>query len=56
MPLSDRLKGLLDWWQLRIETNRKDNEVNDARLDSDDAVRASVCGRDRNKQEGKEIK
>ena len=55
MPLTDRLKGLLDWWQLRIETNRKDNEVNDARLDSDDAVRASVCGRDRNQQENKEI-
>ena len=32
MPLSDRLKGLLDWWQLRIRTNQKDNEVNDARI------------------------
>ena len=27
MPISDRLKGLLDWWQLRIETERnKTNE------------------------------
>jgi hypothetical protein len=49
MPLSDRLKGLLDWWQLRIRTNQKDNEVNDT-------ISASVCGRDRIKQEGKEIK
>ena len=56
MPLSDRLKGLLDWWQLRIETNRKDNEVNDARINIDDAVCASASSRDRNKQEDKEIK
>ena len=26
MPLTDRLKGLLDWWQLRIETNRNKSE------------------------------
>ncbi len=26
MPLSDRLKGLLSWWQLRIETNRNKSE------------------------------
>lgn len=27
MTMSDRLKGLLDWWQLRIETERnKTNE------------------------------
>ena len=27
MPISDRLKGLLDWWELRIETERnKTNE------------------------------
>jgi hypothetical protein len=56
MPLSDRLKGLLDWWQLRIQTNRKDNEVNDARINIDDAVCSGVCSRDRNKQEDKEIK
>ena len=56
MPLSDRLKGLLDWWQLRIQTNRKDNEVNDARININDTISASVCGRDRNKQERKEIK
>lgn len=27
MTISDRLKGLLDWWELRIETERnKTNE------------------------------
>jgi len=27
VPISDRLKGLLDWWELRIETERnKTNE------------------------------
>ena len=26
MPLTDRLKGLLDWWQLRIETNRNKSD------------------------------
>ena len=27
MPISDRLKGLLNWWELRIETERnKTNE------------------------------
>jgi hypothetical protein len=56
MPLSDRLKGLLDWWELRIQTSQKDNEVNDARININDTISASVCGRDRNKQERKEIK
>ena len=56
MPLSDRLKGLLDWWQLRIRTNQKDNEVNDARININDSISAGVCSRDRIKQEGKEIK
>jgi hypothetical protein len=50
MPLSDRLKGLLDWWQLRIRTNQKDNEVNDARINIDAAVSPSVCVGDSNKE------
>ena len=50
MPLSDRLKGLLDWWQLRIQTNQKDNEVNDARININDSISPSVCVGDSNKE------
>ena len=28
MPLSDRTKRLLDWWQLRIEKSRKETKEN----------------------------
>ena len=34
MPLSDRLKGLLDWWQLRIETNRNKSEETKENVES----------------------
>ena len=28
MPLSDRTKRLLDWWQLRIQKSRKETKEN----------------------------
>ena len=38
MPISDRLKGLLNWWELRIETERnktnEDTKENDERINS----------------------
>ena len=38
MTISDRLKGLLDWWQLRIETERnktnEDTKENVERIDT----------------------
>ena len=34
MPLTDRLKGLLDWWQLRIETNRNKSEETKENVES----------------------
>jgi hypothetical protein len=36
MPLSDRVKGLLDWWQLRIETNRNKSEETKENVESND--------------------
>jgi len=44
MPISDRLKGLLNWWQLRIETARKENQDNVARINTIDASNTSVRG------------
>ena len=29
MPLSERTKRLLDWWQLRIQKSRKETKEND---------------------------
>lgn len=38
MTISDRLKGLLNWWELRIETERnktnEDTKENVERIDS----------------------
>jgi len=38
VPMSDRLKGLLDWWELRIETERnktnEDTKENVERIDT----------------------
>ena len=34
MPLSDRTKRLLDWWQLRIETNRNKSEETKENVES----------------------
>ena len=38
MPISDRLKGLLNWWELRIETERnktnEDTKENDERINT----------------------
>jgi len=43
MPLSKRLNGLLNWWQLRIEKSREEiKEKNVTRNDIDDTVTASI--------------
>ena len=34
MPLSDRLKGLLDWWQLRIQKSHEESKENVERNDT----------------------
>ena len=38
MTISDRLKGLLNWWELRIETERnktnEDTKENDERINT----------------------
>ena len=41
MPLTDRLKGLLDWWQLRIETNRNKSEETKENVESNNPSPAS---------------
>ena len=57
MPISDRLKGLLDWWQLHIETERnktnEDTKENDERIntpatsDTSSSVGINTMGRGR---------
>jgi len=46
VPISDRLKGLLDWWELRIETERnktnEDTKENVERINSTSHSDASV--------------
>lgn len=41
MPLSDRTKRLLDWWQLRIEKSRKETKENDESNNPSPSVRTS---------------
>ena len=40
MPISDRLKGLLDWWELRIETER--NKTNEDTKENDERINTST--------------
>ena len=46
MTISDRLKGLLDWWELRIETERnktnEDTKENDERINTPTTSDTSV--------------
>ena len=46
MPISDRLKGLLDWWELRIETERnktnEDTKENDERINTPATSNTSI--------------
>lgn len=44
MPLSDRTKRLLDWWQLRISSTRNKSEVekeNVNTINNDDDINTS---------------
>lgn len=47
MPISDRLKGLLNWWELRIETERnktnEDTKENVERINSTSHSDTCVC-------------
>ena len=57
MTISDRLKGLLDWWELRIETERnktnEDTKENVERIntpttsDTSSSVGDNIVGRGR---------
>jgi hypothetical protein len=55
MPLSNRLKGLLKWWQLRIEKSHEDTKENDERIntpttsDTGTSVGNNIMGRGVNK-------
>ena len=52
MPLSGRLKGLLDWWQLRIEKSRKESKENVKSNNTDVPINTDICLGDNNKEEG----
>ena len=52
MPLSDRTKRLLDWWQLRIEKSRKESKENVERNNPDVPERNSNSLGNSNKEEG----
>ena len=57
MPISDRLKGLLDWWELRIETERnktsEDTKENVSRINTPTTSNTSVSvGNDTMGREG----
>ena len=43
MPISDRLKGLLNWWQLRIEKSREETKENDKSTNPSPTSSTSVC-------------
>ncbi len=51
MPLSDRLKGLLDWWQLRIEKSRKGTKENVESNNTNEPINTDICLGDNNKEE-----
>ena len=51
MPLSDRLKGLLDWWQLRIENSRKESKENVESNTINEPINTNICLGDNNKEE-----
>ena len=52
MPLSDRTKRLLDWWQLRIEKSRKETKENVESNNPPHVVSNSDSLGNNNKQEG----
>ena len=51
MPLSDRLKGLLDWWQLRIEKSRKESKENVESNNINEPINTNICVGNNNKEE-----
>ena len=52
MPLSDRTKRLLDWWQLRIEKSRKETKENVESNNPSHAVSTSDSLGNNNKEKG----
>jgi hypothetical protein len=52
MPLSDRLKGLLDWWQLRIENSRKESKENVKSNNTNVPINTDICLGNNNKEKG----
>ena len=52
MPLSDRLKGLLDWWQLRIEKSREETKENVTSNNTNEPINTNICVGNNNKEEG----
>ena len=52
MPLSDRTKRLLDWWQLRIEKSRKETKENVKSNNTDVPVNTDICLGNSNKEKG----
>ena len=54
MPLSDRTKRLLDWWQLRISSNRNKSEVEKENVNSinpDDSISTNIHTSPRGEEE-----
>jgi hypothetical protein len=52
MPLSDRTKRLLEWWQLRIQKSREETKENDESNNPPPAVNTSDSMGNSNKEEG----
>ena len=52
MPLSDRTKRLLDWWQLRIEKSRKETKENVKSNNTNAPINTDICLGDNNKEKG----